>query len=69
MPEGEGYYFLETEAPEGYQKSNDKFEFNVDENHIIYQTTKDKDGNDIKTQGYITVENIKPDEKVEKGGS
>lgn len=68
MPEGEGYYFLETEAPEGYQKSNDKFEFNVDENHIIYQTTKDKDGNDIKTQGYITVENIKPDEKVEKGG-
>lgn len=68
MPEGEGYYFLETEAPEGYQKSNDKFEFNVDENHIIYQTNKDKDGNDIKTQGYITVENIKPDEKVEKGG-
>lgn len=68
MPEGEGYYFLETEAPEGYQKSNDKFEFNVDENHIIYQTTKDKEGNDIKTQGYITVENIKPDEKVEKGG-
>lgn len=68
MPEGEGYYFLETEAPEGYQKSNDKFEFNVDENHIIYQTTKDKEGNDKKTQGYITVENIKPDEKVEKGG-
>ena len=68
MPEGKGYYFLETEAPEGYQKSNDKFEFNVDENHIIYQTTKDKDGNDIKTQGYIKVENIKPDEKVEKGG-
>lgn len=68
MPEGEGYYFLETEAPEGYQKSNDKFEFNVDENHIIYQTTKDKDGNDIKTPGYITVENIKPDEKIEKGG-
>lgn len=68
MPEGEGYYFLETEAPEGYQKSNDKFEFNVDENHIIYQTTKDKEGNDIKTQGYITVENIKPDEKIEKGG-
>ena len=68
MPEGEGYYFLETEAPEGYQKSSDKFEFNVGENHIIYQTTKDKDGNDIKTQGYITVENIKPDEKVEKGG-
>ena len=68
MPEGEGYYFLETEAPEGYQKSNDKFEFNVDENHMIYQTTKDKEGNDIKTQGYITVENIKPDEKVEKGG-
>ncbi|WP_130819155.1 MSCRAMM family protein [Anaerococcus vaginimassiliensis] len=68
MPEGEGYYFLETEAPEGYQKSNDKFEFNVDENHIIYQTTKDKEGNDKKIQGYITVENIKPDEKVEKGG-
>ena len=68
MPEGEGYYFLETEAPKGYQKSNDKFEFNVDENHIIYQTTKDKEGNDIKTQGYITVENIKPDEKIEKGG-
>lgn len=68
MPEGEGYYFLETEAPEGYQKSNDKFEFNVDENHIIYQITKDKDGNDIKTQGYIPVENIKPGEKVEKGG-
>ena len=68
MPEGEGYYFLETEAPEGYQKSSDKFEFNVGENHIIYQTTKDKDGNDIKTQGYITVKNIKPDEKVEKGG-
>lgn len=68
MPEGEGYYFLETEAPKGYQKSNDKFEFNVDENHMIYQTTKDKEGNDIKTQGYITVENIKPDEKVEKGG-
>lgn len=68
MPEGEGYYFLETEAPEGYQKSNNKFEFNVDENHIIYQTTKDKEGNDIKTQGYITVENIKPDEKIEKGG-
>ena len=68
MPEGEGYYFLETEAPEGYEKSNDKFEFNVDENHIIYQTTKDKEGNDIKTQGYITVENIKPDEKIEKGG-
>lgn len=68
IPEGEGYYFLETEAPAGYQKSNDKFEFNVDENHIIYQTTKDKDGNDIKTQGYITVENIKPDEKIEKGG-
>ena len=68
MPEGEGYYFLETEAPKGYQKSNDKFEFNVDENHIIYQTTKDKEGNDIKTQGYITVENIKPDEKNEKGG-
>lgn len=68
MPEGEGYYFLETEAPEGYQKSNDKFEFNVDENHIIYQTTMDSDGNDIKTQGYITVKNIKPDEKVEKGG-
>ena len=68
MPEGEGYYFLETEAPKGYQKSNDKYGFNVDENHIIYQTTKDKDGNDIKTQGYIKVENIKPDEKVEKGG-
>lgn len=68
MPEGEGYYFLETEAPEGYQKSNDKFEFNVDENHIIYQTTKDKEGNEIKTQGYITVENIKPGEKNEKGG-
>ena len=68
MPEGEGYYFLETEAPEGYQKSNYKYEFNVDENHIIYQTTKDKEGNDIKTQGYITVENIKPDEKIEKGG-
>lgn len=68
MPEGEGYYFLETEAPEGYQKSNNKFEFNVDENHIIYQISKDKDGKEIKTQGYITVENIKPDEKIEKGG-
>lgn len=68
MPEGEGYYFLETEAPEGYQKSNDKFEFNVDENHIIYQTTKDKEGKEIKTQNYITVKNIKPGEKNEKGG-
>lgn len=68
MPEGEGYYFLETKAPEGYQKSNDKFEFNVDENHIIYHVSKDKDGKEIKTQGYIKVENIKPDEKVEKGG-
>ena len=68
MPEGEGYYFLETEAPEGYQKSNDKFEFNVDENHIIYRISKDEEGKEIKTQGYITVENIKPDEKVEKGG-
>lgn len=68
MPEGEGYYFLETEAPEGYQKSNDKFEFNVDENHIIYRISKDEEGKEIKTQGYITVKNIKPDEKVEKGG-
>lgn len=68
MPEGEGYYFLETEAPEGYQKSSDKFEFNVDENHVIYQISKDKDGKEIKTQGYITVENIKPDEKNQKGG-
>lgn len=68
MPEGEGYYFLETEAPEGYQKSNDKFEFNVDENHIIYRISKDEEGKEIKTQGYITVENIKPDEKIEKGG-
>ena len=68
MPEGEGYYFLETEAPEGYQKSNDKFEFNVDENHIIYQISKDKEGKEIKTHNYITVKNIKPDEKVEKGG-
>lgn len=68
MPEGEGYYFLETEAPEGYQKSSDKFEFNVDENHIIYQISKDKEGKEIKTQNYIPVENIKPGEKVEKGG-
>lgn len=68
MPEGEGYYFLETKAPEGYQKSNDKYEFNVDENHIIYRISKDKDGKEIKTQGYIKVENIKPDEKPKKGG-
>ena len=68
MPEGEGYYFLETEAPEGYQKSNDKFEFNVDENHIIYRISKDEEGKEIKTQGYITVKNIKPDEKPKKGG-
>ena len=68
MPEGEGYYFLETEAPEGYEKSNDKFDFNVDENHIIYQTSKDKEGKEIKTQGHRTVENIKPGKKVEKGG-
>lgn len=68
MPEGEGYYFLETEAPEGYQKSNDKFEFNVDENHIIYRISKDEEGKEIKTQGYIKVENIKPDEKPKKGG-
>ncbi len=68
MPEGEGYYFLETEAPEGYQKSNNKFEFNVDENHIIYRISKDEEGKEIKTQGYITVENIKPDEKTQKGG-
>lgn len=68
MPEGEGYYFLETEAPEGYQKSNDKYEFNVDENHVIYQISKDEEGKEIKTQGYITVKNIKPDEKPKKGG-
>lgn len=68
MPEGEGYYFLETEAPEGYEKSSDKFEFNVDENHIIYRISKDEEGKEIKTQGYITVENIKPDEKTQKGG-
>lgn len=68
MPEGEGYYFLETEAPEGYQKSNNKFEFNVDENHVIYQISKDEEGKEIKTQGYITVKNIKPDEKSKKGG-
>lgn len=68
MPEGEGYYFLETKAPEGYQKSNDKFEFNVDENHIIYRISKDEEGKEIKTQNYITVKNIKPGEKNEKGG-
>lgn len=68
MPEGKGYYFLETEAPEGYQKSNDKFEFNVDENHIIYRISKDEEGKEIKIQGYITVKNIKPDEKNQKGG-
>lgn len=69
MKKGEGYYFLEKEAPAGYEKSSQKYEFNVDENGVIYYTQKDENGNEVKVQDFLHIINVKPKgKKEEKGG-